>query len=224
MLGLDTSTITTTAGKNNNKVIQSSLVIATPSGNLTDTLTGLDIGQGFGGLILLVNSHPTRNLVIQHNGSASDSVNRILTADGLNIVLPPFNTAIIGYDIVGSQWHVIKTAYTPTNYNSSGVIPINKKWYGLVSPSTGNGYSVDISSAGFTSVTSVMAIGIKNTATATSTPQVAVKSVSTTAVVLNITEASASVVTILGISVLSGPASIFANTSGLTVYVEVTGN
>lgn len=113
MLGLDTSFVLTASGLNNNLPVQSSLVLTAPTGNLTDTITGFSIGQGFGGLILVVNTFPGRILVIKHNSSASDSINRILTADGNDYTLPPFNTAIIGYDIVGSQWHIIRVPDVP---------------------------------------------------------------------------------------------------------------
>lgn len=105
-----------------------------------------------------------------------------------------------------------------TYYNAAGAItqPI-KKWVGMVTPSTGNGYSIDISSAGFSSILGIQIIAIKNTAAATNSPNVSIKSISTSTVVVNITEGLASIVLAVG-------AVIFANVTGLTLYVEVTGN
>jgi hypothetical protein len=113
MVVLDTTTITTSAGKNNDINIKGSLILVTPSGNLTDTITGMDIGQNVGGLILVVNTSATYNLVIENNSSSSTLTNRVLTADGNNYILPPFNTAIVGYDVVGSMWHIIRVPDVP---------------------------------------------------------------------------------------------------------------
>lgn len=115
-------------------------------------------------------------------------------------------------------------ANAPTNFNGSGQISITKRWMGVITPNTGNGYSVDISSAGFSNVMSVNAIAAKNTATTTSVPNISVKSYTTTAVVLNIIEGNSSLVSILGSGVLLGVSTQFANVSGLTVWVIVEGN
>ena len=110
-------------------------------------------------------------------------------------------------------------------FNAAGAFPVpTKKWIALVTPTTGNGYSIDISSAGFSSIVNVQVIAVKNTATVTSAPNVSIKTVSTSAIVVNITEGSTNLVTLLSTSVLSGLPVIFANMSGLTLYVEVTGS
>lgn len=109
-------------------------------------------------------------------------------------------------------------------YNASGMIndPI-KIWTDVVTPSTGNGYSIDISSAGFTSVLSANIIAIKNNGTANLSPNVSIKSMTTSAIVINIVEGNAATVSILGINVLSGSPLTFANITGMTLSVEVKG-
>lgn len=109
-------------------------------------------------------------------------------------------------------------------YNAAGALsPSVKRWIAVVTPSTSTGLSIDISSAGFTTVLNAQVIAVRNTTTATSSPNVSIKSVSTTALVVNITEGNAAQVTILGSSVLLGAATVFAATSGLTLYVCVDG-
>lgn len=110
-------------------------------------------------------------------------------------------------------------------FNASGsVTAFTKRWTGEVAPSTGNAYSIDISSAGFSTIGNVQIIGIKNTATVTSMPNVSIKTKSTSAIVVNITEGNTATVVILGINVLNGAPTIFANVSGLTLSVMVEGN
>ncbi len=111
-----------------------------------------------------------------------------------------------------------------SDYGPSGAISVTKRWVGSVTPSTGNGYSIDISSAGFSNIVSVSVVGVKNTNSTYLSPQVSVKSKSTSAIVVNITEANAATVSILGINVLSGAPLVFANVTGLTLDVIVYGN
>lgn len=109
-------------------------------------------------------------------------------------------------------------------YNTSGVVNQNiKVWSTNVTPSTSNGYSIDISSAGFTTILSASVIAVKNTSSASTSPNVSIKTKSTTAIVVNVIEDNPSTVTILGINVLNGAPSIFANTTGLTLDVQVIG-
>lgn len=56
--------------------------------------------------------------------------------------------------------------------------------------SNGSGAVIDISSAGFTAPPAVQAIAVKNTADSMQVPNVAIKSVTTSQVVLNVTEAN----------------------------------
>ncbi len=109
-------------------------------------------------------------------------------------------------------------------FDSSGMItdPV-KIWVGTVTPSTCNGYSIDISSAGFSTILSANIVPIKSNSTANLNPSVAIKSVSTTAIVVNVVEGNAATVVILGSSVTLGVPLVFAATAGLTLYIEVTG-
>lgn len=109
-------------------------------------------------------------------------------------------------------------------YNSGGrVNKIVKIFADTITVSSSNGFNVDVSAAGFTKVLSASAVAVKNTATATSVPNVGIKSISNTALTLNFTEGNSSVVTLLGSSVLLGPSTSFASTTGLSVYVLVVG-
>lgn len=120
-----------------------------------------------------------------------------------------------------------KPSYSPIMmYNSSGVIAREgmKMFCDSITPSTSNGYSINISAAGFTNVYSVQVIALRNTASATASPQVSIKSVSTSAIVVNITEANTSLVNILGSNVLLGDGLVFAgNVSGIRLWVQVIG-
>lgn len=119
---------------------------------------------------------------------------------------PSIPTAITYYDSTGST-------SSPT-----------KIWRYKVTPTTGNGFSINISSAGFSSISSVSIISIKNTSTATSVPKVSIKSYTTSAIVVNIIEGNASTVNILSSLVSLGVSEQFANTTGLTLFVKVEGN
>lgn len=72
---------------------------------------------------------------------------------------------------------------------------------------------IDVSAAGFTTVQSVNVIAERNTSSATQCAQVLVKSFTSTSITVNITEGSNNLVTILGLSVLGGPATVFSSTS-----------
>lgn len=113
---------------------------------------------------------------------------------------------------------------TPTFYGTSGTKTVTKIWSDVITPSTGDGAVISISSAGFTNIISVTAVGAKNTGTVTSSPNVSIKSFTTTSVILNITEGSTNIVNLLATSLLSGAPTVFANTSGLTVHITVYGN
>lgn len=111
-----------------------------------------------------------------------------------------------------------------TYYNASGSMSApTKVWMGTVTPTTGNGYSINISSAGFSTILGYQVIVNKNNSTANSSANVSVKSVSTSALVVNIVEGNASTTTILGINVLSGAPLDWANTTGMTLSVIVFG-
>lgn len=116
------------------------------------------------------------------------------------------------------------TDSTTKFYNASGRIYQKLKvWIDTLSVSSSSGQSVDISSAGFSNVLCVQAIGLRNTGTVSSSPQISIKTYSTSAITLNITETNTATTTILGISVLSGLPTVFASTSGLKALVFAIG-
>lgn len=215
----------TTVGVNtNNLAINSSNVFINPSAN-SDALTGI-LGANMNGLQLtLVNIHTTNTLILKNNSSNSSTGNKLFSTNGADIIVSPKERVTLVYDTSISGYRMYQHMNSPfTYYNDSGILPAPvKKWIKIVTPSTGNGYSIDISSAGFTSIISCNVIAIKNNSTANLSPNVAIKSISNTAIVVNVVEGNAATVSILGINVLSGSPMVFANVSGLTLSVEVTG-
>ncbi len=128
--------------------------------------------------------------------------------------------------ITTGRWRIVSSnnAQGMVYYGPSGMISRpTKKWVSSITPNTGNGYSIDIGSAGFTAITAINIIAIKNNGTANLSPNVSIKSISNTTLIVNIVEGNAGVVSILGINVLSGSPLVFANVSGLTLSVEITG-
>lgn len=223
-IAFDKSVINLSAGQNDNVACNNTRGVFVPT-NDGDSISGIDFQVYTSGtLLFIINPHPTKSIILLHNNASSSAENRLFMPDGIDLKLGPKQTVPVGYNEPSGGWNVQQPPYAIYNYNSSGILRVSKQWHGLITPNTGNGYSVDISSAGFTNVINVQAIGVKNTSTATSSPQISIKSVSTTTIVVNITEASANLVTILGSSVLQGPAAIFADTTGLTFYLLVQGN
>lgn len=122
------------------------------------------------------------------------------------------------------------SAYTPIRfYDSTGEITNTyvqdlKVWMGTVQPTTSNGYGIDISSAGFTQIKTVSIIPIKNTADANSMPDIAIKTMTNTMITVNIKQGNSSLVSVLGLNVLSGAAMLFpASVSDVQLIVRVTG-
>lgn len=127
---------------------------------------------------------------------------------------------------ISSSWNNSNYNSYPVFYDRSGQITSRqvKIWADTVSPTTANGYIVDISSAGFTSIKSVSVVPQMNTSSMGSIPVISVKLVSTTTVVVNILTQNSGSTTILGISVLSGDPLQFASSmSGIVLHVKVEG-
>lgn len=94
----------------------------------------------------------------------------------------------------------------------------------LVTPTVAMGYSLDISSYGFTSITNVQAIAERNTSVPMEVLNVGIKSVNTNAIVFNLTQGNNATVALLGINVLSGSPVVAANTlNNITLHVRVEG-
>lgn len=133
---------------------------------------------------------------------------------------------------VNSDWNassglaqILNKPNIASTVNLSGSpISITKMATGTVSPNTGNGYSIDISGCGFNNVVGYQITPIKNTNVPTSAPKVSVKSVSTSAIVVNVIEGNANTINLLGSLVLLGTSEQFAVTTGLSLHVTVWGN
>lgn len=173
------------------------------------TLSGYGITDAYP-----LSGNPSNFLTAEVDGSTSNEIELPTQTSNSGKFLTTNGSAV--------SWSTIPTQIT--HYNASGVISITKKWVGTVTPNTANGYSIDISSASFTNVHSVSVVAQRNTTSASMSPQVAIKSVSTSAIVVNVIEDNPATTTILGISVLSGAPSVFANTTGLTLHIIVEGN
>lgn len=105
-------------------------------------------------------------------------------------------------------------------FNASGRIRQKMKiWGDTVTITNSNAQSISIASAGYTRITNIQAIAIKD---ATSAPNVSIKSYTNSVVVLNVKEENNAVVQLLGINVLSGAPLIFA-TGSIKVFIRVEG-
>ncbi|MCL9770430.1 hypothetical protein NAT47_08370 [Flavobacterium sp. HXWNR69] len=125
------------------------------------------------------------------------------------------------YNWNGTKWVKLAIAEnTVKSFNSSGAITNQiKKWYGTVTGSTADGQSINISSAGFTTILSVHISPVNNVNNEKGAIA-QVKSVSTTAIVVNMLQSKTTAVllggSIDGLQFHSSPSSV-------TYYVEVTG-
>jgi hypothetical protein len=135
------------------------------------------------------------------------------------IVIALFIGSMIGWD---NQSHLPIRIFRRTGEVQIG---LTKIFADTITCTTGNGFSIDISPAGFSTVPRVQITAMRNTSAAISTPNVAIKSVSTTAIVVNVTEGNPNTTTILGIPVLSGaPTQFVATPSDVLLNVQAVGN
>lgn len=118
-------------------------------------------------------------------------------------------------------------AYTPVRfYDGTGEITNTylqdlKIWQAVVTPTTANGYEINIASAGFTDIKFIQIIPARNTSTATDIPDVAIKSVAMDKITVNIKTGNTQLVGVLGVNIVS---NIFpAAMTGITLYVRVAG-
>lgn len=103
---LDSYSVTTSSGDNNDVATQGSLIYVTVSNN-NDAITGIVAPTG-GAMIYVVNIGPTNSLVIKNNSGSSAAANRIITANGSDLTVLAYETVALGYDTSGALWHVIK--------------------------------------------------------------------------------------------------------------------
>lgn len=107
-------------------------------------------------------------------------------------------------------------------YNAAGRLrQRQKEWVGIITPITANGQTIDISSAAFTTITSIQIQASNNTSSATSVPVISLKSYTTAQIVVNIVMSNSTLVSVLG-STVAGLA--FATSlSGVTLHVLIHG-
>lgn len=109
-------------------------------------------------------------------------------------------------------------------YSLSGRRSVNMKiLVDTVSVTSSNGFTINYSAAGFSAIASISITPIKNTNTATSVPNVAIRNYSNTSVDLNFTEGNPNTVNVLGSLVGLGVSTAFASTTGLKVAIFAIG-
>lgn len=113
----------------------------------------------------------------------------------------------------------------PKVYNRNGPIIQRMKLYcDTLVPTTSSGQSINISAAGFTSVCNVVVTPMRNTSTIDELPIIALKTISTTAVTVNMIEPNTSIVSILGSGVLlGGAANFYSSPTSVTLHVTAMG-
>lgn len=135
------------------------------------------------------------------------------------------NLSVTGSSINISNGNSVLVPNLNTYYNlSSTVTAINKELNAIITPTASSSYTINISSAGFSTISSISLIAAKSSTLATSCPNVSISSYNTSQIVVNVTEGNPTTVNILGSLVLLGAANVFANTSGLTLHLCVKGN
>lgn len=108
-------------------------------------------------------------------------------------------------------------------YNSSGRVHQKIKVFTQsYTPNTGNGYSMDISAAGFSTILSVQVSPVLNTSSSGALQDYEIKSVSTSEVTVNITTPNALNVSLVGLTLLGVPNFIGSGTA-TTIYLTVIG-
>lgn len=127
------------------------------------------------------------------------------------VMVEPGTTMILQNDTLNVGTLPISHLSGITDLSGSG-LSTTKIRIGTFTPTTGNGYSIDISGGGFSNIWGYSIIPIKNTATPNSVPLVSIKSVSTSAIVVNLVEGQA------------GLGLVFADVTGVTLKVVVYGN
>lgn len=130
-------------------------------------------------------------------------------------------TVRFSYDPAPTQ-HFVKAGSSSTN----GILRMlpTKVYHVTVVPTVANGGSLDISGFGLTTVANVQVSAQRNTAAPNDVPTVALKSISTSSIVYNITQGNNAVVSIVGINVLSGTPNVFVSTpSDVTLRFLITG-
>lgn len=105
--------------------------------------------------------------------------------------------------------------YVPQIYNSSGLLNSPKIWVGTATTNGSGAWTVDISSAGFSSISSVSANSVDNAGTAITESVVTVKTVSTSSITGAVVK---------GLTAVLASPTLTYETSGIPVHVTVYGN
>lgn len=110
-----------------------------------------------------------------------------------------------------------------TKYYTTGGALTNtmKTWVGIVTPNTASGYSIDISSAAFSTISDIQVQAVNNTGTVTSMPMVTIQSYTTSAVVISIITSNNSTIGSL-LSPIIGLVTA-SSLSGTTLHIRVDG-
>jgi len=137
----------------------------------------------------------------------------------ITIVIALFIGGAIAFD---NQSHMPIRVFRRTGEVQIGLTRI---FADTITCTTGNAFTIDISPAGFSTIPRVQITATRNTGTVTSVPNVAVKSVSTTAIICNITEGNSTTVNILGnIVTLGSPTQFLATPTDVLLNVQAVGN
>lgn len=142
---------------------------------------------------------------------------------GDRIIITALSMIVLTFAILG--WAGNSNSY-PVFYDHNGQLTAGQVriWADTTTPTTGNAYSIDISSAGFSAIRSATVTAQNNTATIGSMPIVVIKTVKNSAIVVNIMQQNSATTTILGISVLSGtPLQLVSSTAGMLLQIHVEG-
>lgn len=128
---------------------------------------------------------------------------------------------LIGFAYIGNSHLPIRV------FRTAGEVPLGgtRIFADTIRATTGNGFSIDISSAGFSTIPRIQITATRNTGTAIAVVNVAAKSVSTTTIVVNIVEGNPNTVNILGnIVTLGAPTQFVATPSDVLLNVQAVGN
>ena len=143
----------------------------------------------------------------------------------VDVVTYDLNPYLLKTNALTSYTQLADKPYIAKFYNSTGILNQTiKKWVGIITPTTSSGFSIDISSAGFTTISNIQIQVERNSTVVSDIPIVSIKSRTTSSIVVNLAQTNTATVSIAGINVLSGLPLIFAtNLSNILLHVEVTG-
>jgi len=116
------------------------------TGALSAASTWTGFTGGTDGKMLLLTNATDRNMVVAHNSTSSSAGNRVLTVDGVNLVITPGATATLLYCAADQAWRVTSISplsisafsnYTSTTVTAGMTLPSATSAYIKLTP-TGN--------------------------------------------------------------------------------------